>query len=168
MKLTVTGSKELTAAIRAAAVDIETEVGKAVMATAFELRANVKKKLRAPGKGTIYYRIFDPETGYTTIYAGDSEGYVTSFKGKTALKETHRASADGDAPASDTGRLANSIYFDKNGRLSASVGSVLAYARHLEYGTISMAARPYFRPAIEEIQPKLVARLEDAIKGVFK
>mgnify|MGYP002281215639 FL=1 len=71
----------------------------------------------------------------------------------------------------DTGRLVNSIEFDQavvGGSLSATVGSALAYALYLEYGTSRMAARPFFRPAVERMRPKFQADLEAAINGATR
>jgi HK97 gp10 family phage protein len=60
----------------------------------------------------------------------------------------HQASAPGEAPASDTGRLAGSItteYFPDQlrGRVTARTG----YAAYLEFGTQRMEPRPFMRPA---------------------
>jgi len=162
------GTKELESQLKRTSGDIRRAVTKAVVGTALELQGNIKKSIRKPGKGTTYYRIYDSATGYTNIFAGDSEGYVRSVKGKMNLSEVHRASADGDPPATDTGRLLNSITFDRLGDLTATVGSKLAYATYLEYGTISMNARPFFRPAVEEISAKYQERLEAAIAGELK
>lgn len=158
------GADKFRAALSAMSDDVKAEVGKEVMDTAFEMREDIQESIRKPGRGTMYYRIYDPESGYTKIYAGDSEGFVVALKGKQNLDPIHRASADGDAPASDTGNLLNSIIFDKQGPLTATVGSHLAYAVDLEYGTIKMAARPFFRPAVERIRGEFEARLEAAVK----
>jgi len=158
------GSKQLRAALRNMSDEVREEVGKAVETTAIKLRKDVVRSLEQVGTGTMYYRIFDANTGYTTIYAGDSEGYVASVKGKLNLSTTHRASAAGMPPAKDTGRLLNSIEFDKIGDLTATVGTKVEYAEHLEYGTISMHARPFFRPAVERIRPTYEDLIEQAIK----
>lgn len=61
----------------------------------------------------------------------------------------HQASAPGEAPASDTGRLAGSIRteYDRS-RLAGKVVASTEYAPHLEYGTARMEPRPYMRPAL--------------------
>lgn len=79
----------------------------------------------------------------------------------------HQASAPGEPPASDTGRLVASIRTDYD--TSELVGRVTAsteYAAALEYGTARMAPRPFMRPAlankrqeIEEIVAAEVARV---------
>lgn len=84
----------------------------------------------------------------------------------------HRASAPGQAPASDTGRLVNSIasYLER-GALYAVVtaGRGLAkYARALEYGTVKMAARPFFIPAVEKSRAWIGKRLSSAIERAIR
>jgi len=162
------GGEELQRALRRASDEVKEAASKAVMGTAFDLEADVKDSLRQPGRGTTYYRIYDASTGWTNIFAGDSEGYVRSVKGRLNLSATHTASAEGDPPAKDTGRLIGSIYRGTMGNLTAIVGTKLEYAEHLEYGTISMAARPFFRPAVEKIKPKYIKRLERALGDALK
>lgn len=80
----------------------------------------------------------------------------------------HRASAPGEAPASDTGRLANSINSEViRGTLEAVVragGGIVKYARMLEFGTASMAARPFFQPSAEKNRHWVVERLNKAVR----
>lgn len=83
----------------------------------------------------------------------------------------HRASAPGEAPASDTGRLVNSIRTDFD--LGALVGKVIAstaYAAYLEYGTAKMEARPYMRPALarkrKDVEATIAAAVRSALGGV--
>lgn len=69
----------------------------------------------------------------------------------------HTASAPGDAPNTDTGRLVSSIQVDVR-PFGIFVGSTLQYAGHLEFGTSSMDARPWLNPALEA-QRRSVERL---------
>jgi HK97 gp10 family phage protein len=132
------GSEELQAALRRASGEIKQAVSRAVVGTALELQGNIKKSIaQGPASGRTYEK-YNP-------------------------RRTHTASAPGQPPMTDTGRLVNSIEFDKIGDLTATVGSKLVYAPYLEYGTSRMAARPFFRPAIEEIRPKYMARLEKTL-----
>lgn len=77
-------------------------------------------------------------------------------RGRTAI---HIASAPGQAPAVDTGTLTNSINFQMQGELQATVTVNAEYAAYLEYGTRHMAARPYARPAIDKVR--------DQFKGIL-
>lgn len=76
----------------------------------------------------------------------------------------HQASAPGEAPANDTGRLVNSIRTDYD--LPQLVGRVVAsteYAAYLEYGTENMEPRPYMRPALANRRAAVVRDVEDSI-----
>jgi HK97 gp10 family phage protein len=80
---------------------------------------------------------------------------------------THRASAPGEAPASDTGRLVNSIssYALGDGEAVSVAGrGTVAYAAMLEFGTPKMAARPFLFPALEKSKAWIAARLQDAVR----
>lgn len=64
---------------------------------------------------------------------------------------THQASAPGQSPATDTGRLVQSgrTEFDQP-RLTGRVIFSTAYAEGLELGTQTIAPRPFLRPALNE------------------
>lgn len=72
----------------------------------------------------------------------------------------HRASAPGQSPASDTGTLVNSIYVEPDGPARVVVGSRLAYAAYLEFGTQNIAPRPAWVPAVEKLRPEFMAQIE--------
>lgn len=137
------GSDQLRAALREMSGEVRDEVSKAVIGTAMELRGDVVKSIQRGAKTGRVYRKYSPS-------------------------RIHQASAPGQAPASDTGRLANSITFERVNDLTASVGSVLAYATYLEYGTSRIAPRPVFRPAVDRIRDKFNRRLEAAISGAIR
>lgn len=66
---------------------------------------------------------------------------------------THQASAPGQPPATDLGRLGASITHElgaDNEGLVARVGTNVEYALFLEVGTRHMAPRPFLRPALVE------------------
>ena len=136
------GSAELQAQLKGLRGDIRKAVSRAVVGTALELQRNVVKSISKKGTGITYQ--------------------------KKNPNRTHIASAEDQPPATDTGRLKNSIEFDKLDDLTATVGSKLTYATYLEYGTSRMAARPFFRPAVEKITPKYQGRLEKAINGATR
>lgn len=83
---------------------------------------------------------------------------------------SHQASAPGDAPASDTGNLRQSITAEiRDGGLSARVGPALGddpnYAVFLEYGTRKMAARPFLRPTAARVKEQLGETMRKAFKA---
>lgn len=64
---------------------------------------------------------------------------------------THQASAPGEAPATDTGKLAGSIdIFPNFAALHVTVNAAATYAAALEYGTRHIQPRPYMRVSLTE------------------
>jgi phage gpG-like protein len=80
-------------------------------------------------------------------------GIMSGGGGKTYEKynprRTHTASAPGQYPASDTGRLASSVRTDVVGPTAYVVGTNVEYGPMLEFGTSRMAARPWLLPSFE-------------------
>ena len=72
---------------------------------------------------------------------------------KYVPRRTHQASAPGQAPASDTGRLASSIEWRTDG-MDGIVFTRVEYGKHLEFGTKNMDARPWLLPSVEEAAPR--------------
>ena len=75
-------------------------------------------------------------------------------------KRRHKTSAAGEAPASDTGFLANNITTEVVVVGKSVTGIVRAsapYAKHLEFGTSQMAARPFLHPAMQRMRDRIVA-----------
>lgn len=82
------------------------------------------------------------------ILSGTKSGLIYRRRGVD-----HQASAPGEAPASDTGRLAQSARTELNPQeISGRVIFSTAYAAALEFGREdgSIAARSYARPALAE------------------
>lgn len=81
-------------------------------------------------------------------------------------RRTHKASAAGQPPATDTGFLASNIFLDidSNG-LGADIESRADYSLFLEFGTSNMAARPFMQPALEENRPKISRLAKQMIKA---
>lgn len=80
----------------------------------------------------------------------------------------HQASAPGEPPASDYGRLVNSIRTDYD--LQASIGTVTAstkYAAGLEFGTARMAARPFMRTALSNRHKEIIAGIQGAVRAAL-
>ena len=86
---------------------------------------------------------------------------------------THIASAAGQAPANDTGRLVNSFNVSQSADQMVvaikSGGATVDYAVSLEYGTEKMAPRPFMKPALEKSRAFIQKRMVTGIKrGVEK
>lgn len=82
----------------------------------------------------------------------------------------HRASAPGEAPASDTGRLVNSINTTISGLEALVVAGrgAVKYARMLEFGTSKIAPRPFMFPALEKSKAWITNRLNQAMQRALK
>lgn len=100
----------------------------------------------------------------TAIQRGPKSGRVYE---KYKPRRTHQASAPGQPPATDTGRLVGSIYMDID-PMTATVGSRLVYAQYLEYGTRKMAPRPIWVPTAntegDRLRERIVENLRRAIQ----
>ena len=141
--LQLEGSDDLLRALRKLGADAQAETRKAVEATAIEVRGDIVKRYqRGPASGVVYER--------------------------TNPRRTHQASAAGEAPATDTGRLASGTQYRMTGPLTAEVDNAVVYGPFLEFGTQSIAPRPAWRPAIQEAQPKFRLRLETALARVMR
>jgi phage gpG-like protein len=119
--MSIEGVPESRALIREFGATAERKLQSLVQRTAIRVQADAVRSIqRGPKSGRVYKR------------------------GNVA----HRASAPGQAPATDTGALASSVA-RVDGKLTAAVGTGLEYGKHLEFGTTRMEARPWLIPALE-------------------
>jgi len=85
-------------------------------------------------------------------------------------RRTHRASAPGEAPASDTGNLVRNIRVEQKTKDIVNVESRANYSKFLEFGTSKMLARPFLFPAFEKSKSKILQatfkRVQKAIDGL--
>ena len=98
---------------------------------------------------------------------------IRSIKNSPAngrVYRNHTASAEGNPPRTDTGRLASSIAVvtDEQAKsLEAEIGAYVNYAAHLEYGTRNMGARPFMFPALEQNMKGYVSKMKQALQKAF-
>lgn len=146
MTAQLTGTVELRAALRKFGVNADREIAQIVNGTAQNIRTHAIKSVQRGTKSGLVYE-------------------------KTSPKRTHKSSAPGEAPATDTGRLANSINAEIDGK-KAEIVADTEYAAWLEFGTQSIEPRPFMLPAMEKERPKWEARLnrivDAAAKGIIK
>ena len=94
-------------------------------------------------------------TAVESINQGAKSGVVYE---KYNPRRSHRASAAGEPPATDTGFLVQNIRLVLDAdNLGATVESGAKYSEALEFGTSTMAARPFLQPALEANRPKIRA-----------
>lgn len=137
----IEGTEELNRALRKLNAEARIEVKKAIDATGLSLRGKIVKNYqRGPKTGEIYE--------------------------KSNPTRTHRASAPGEAPATDTGRLASSVVMqsDPQQPLTVEVLTDVEYGPWLEFGTRRIKPRPNWVPTAQAEQPDYVRRVVNAIR----
>lgn len=137
IRVQVMGMDAVRAAMNEFGQSVIDGIQQAIEATALEAMTDVRKAIQGP-----------PKTG--ALYKRGSK--------------VHRASAPGEAPATDTGALASSIYYERPDPLTAAIGSRLEYAFFLEFGTRHIRPRKSWLPAAERAAPRLQKRVERVIR----
>lgn len=137
----VEGLDRIQTATRQVQESVEAELRKALFASAKHVEGEAKRAIAAGGKsGRVYKR----------------------------RGVSHRASAPGEAPATDTGRLVNSVIaYPAAAELESTVVAgrgTVQYAAMLEFGTRNMAARPFLFPALERSKAWITERLAKAVR----
>lgn len=136
------GAKELKAALRSLDLNAQKELAAVINITAQGIRTTAIRSVQSGAKTGVVYD-------------------------KTNPRRSHRASAPGEAPATDTGRLVGSIKADVK-RDIAEVSANTVYAAALEFGTSNMEARPFLIPAMENERPAFDRRLRQVIDKATK
>lgn len=122
--------------------DLERALRGAVMETALAVEATAKVEIQTGAKsGRVYKR----------------------------GSKSHIASAPGQAPATDTGNLVNSIATAEGTTgISAVVAVNAEYAEVLEFGGIHMKARPFLAPAVRSERQSFKKRCEKALEKALQ
>ena len=122
---------------------LKRQVIKEIDTTLLMIQSNAKKRLNRGTKTGKIYQKYSP-------------------------RRTHKASAGGESPASDTGQLARLIVTETApDGLSGEVISRSEYSEHLEYGTKDIEARPFMYPAFIEERDIFYKRLVKIIKAAY-
>lgn len=80
----------------------------------------------------------------------------------------HQASAPGEPPATDTGRLVNSIVGDAKvigKQVQGYLEARTDYAGYLEFGTRKLAARPFMTPSVMRNRDRAIALMREAVQN---
>ena len=96
-----------------------------------------------------------------SIQTGSKSGIVYE---KYNPRRSHRASAPGEAPASDTGNLVSKIIVKQKTKNIVNVESNANYSAYLEYGTSKMQPRPYMLPAFEKSKKPIINAVFNRVK----
>ena len=138
---------------------------KATVVGAVEIKANLNK-ISTAAKQLISHAVFKgvadvEKEAKMSIQRGGKSGIVYQ---RYSPKRTHRSSAPGEPPASDTGYLVNNIKRKMDmDKLGGEVRSRANYSKYLEYGTSKMMPRPYMFPALEKHRGKIKTRINRAV-----
>lgn len=100
-------------------------------------------------------------TAKLLILTGPKTGRIV--RGKRG--KPHRRSAPGEAPASDTGTLVNSIKAKRYANLEWWVTVGAEYGYGLEFGRARVLPRPFMRPAARAVRPVFLAACREAMRG---
>ena len=139
---------------------------KATVVGSIELQKNLKK-ISDKGKQLIAHAVFKSvadveKEAKQSIQRGAKAGVVYR---RYNPRRTHKASAPGQPPASDTGFLVNNIKrkIDAD-KMGGEIASRAFYSKFLEFGTSKMLPRPFMFPALEKNRQKILKRINQAIK----
>lgn len=95
----------------------------------------------------IEERLNDGRNTFIRHMSGSHSGR-TYRRGKSG---SHTASAPGDWPATDSGRLASSTDYQMTGPREGTLGSDIEYAVYLTLGTYKMGPRQMYQEALQEV-----------------
>lgn len=138
LKSKVVGGDRLRARVQRIGAAATKEVGKAVAVSAVLVQGECRRRIqRGARSGRIYRR-----------------GNIT-----------HQASAPGEYPKTDTGRLVASIFAEvDDDSLGAVVGTDVIYGKYLESGTRRMSARPWLQPTFDDLKPRITKLVNAAMR----
>lgn len=97
-------------------------------------------------------------------------GRTYTRKSAGGQARVHTASAPGSPPAIDTGALRASIHTERVNNSTFLVSDGVKYGAALEFGypRRNLAARPFMRPAIEDMQRNIVPLVRSITDEVLK
>ena len=136
MTMKIEGLEDLNKTLAQVSSKFESEATALVNRTAQNIRNTAVRSIQKQSPGGVEYEKYNP-------------------------RRSHVASAPGQPPNTDTGRLAGSIRAVESGKPTAHVDALADYARALEFGTRNMAARPFMTPAVEAERDKFRKGVND-------
>ena len=149
-----------------------------VWQTALEILRGSQRRMEGPKHGRLYRRgavTRAYKVGGKRAQAYQAAGARSRVVGGklrvTTGYQFHRASAPGEAPAIDLGKLRASGEADMVGESAAMVSYSAVYAARQEMGGsdsrgVNIEARPYLKPEAEDAQPRFETRMKDMLAGL--
>jgi HK97 gp10 family phage protein len=80
----------------------------------------------------------------------------------------HEPSAPGEAPNRDSGTLQDHLETTQPEELMARVTSSADHAEAMEFGTSTVEARPYLRPARDKVRPRALKILNKRVRDATR
>lgn len=111
-------------------------------------------------------------TGITVRVVSNRLPQMPALIHAAVVAEVSKATLDVEAKSKalapvKTGALRRSIHsVFTNGGLTGIVGPSVLYGKFVEFGTRRMGARPYMRPAAEQVLPRFVDAVKRALAGL--
>lgn len=111
-------------------------------------------------------------TGVTVKVVSNRLPAMPALIHSAVVDEVKKATFQVEAKAKEkvpvkTGTLRRSIHsVFENGGLRGIVGPSVLYGKFVEFGTRRMGARPYMRPAAEQVLPGFAAAVKRALAGL--
>ncbi len=156
----VKGTKDVEANLQASAVKIEKATRRAALRAGIELHRRIVYSIdHEISQGTVYTHEFltDKKTGRIFPYK--------------ERNKPHTASAPGDPPNTDKGRLVGALHIGQvktvGGKVVIKVLSADNKSAWLEYGTKKMAARPFMRPALLQMKKTATKIYAEEVRRVL-
>jgi HK97 gp10 family phage protein len=133
MTIKVEGAAELIQAIQKKIEEVRKSAQREILKSAYRVHAAAVKRIASGPAGGRVYELYSP-------------------------RRTHKASAAGEAPMTDTGALVSNSEV-RAGDLEAWVVFKKEHALYLEFGTSRIQPRPFLVPSVEEETPALLESL---------
>ena len=139
VQIKVSNLKKALSQLKTLSKDLEPDFQEVVKGGAQLIRGEAIKSIQTGAKSGIVYEKYNP-------------------------RRTHRASAPGQPPASDTGNLVSKITIRQDGKDKTNVESNADYSAFLEYGTSKMEPRPFMLPAFEKSKKPIINAVFNRVK----
>ena len=144
--MSVKGDRELIRALQKLGPRATAAINQGVYLTAQQVRGDAIRSIQSQSQG---------ET--VTRYSQGGNSYE------------HTASAPGDAPNTDTGKLVQSIAIEPTQPAeTVSVGTGVEYGEFLEVGTTKMEPRPWLTPAMDGNRASLRNNIANAVRRLSR
>ncbi len=137
--------------------DVKKKLKQEIVLTANRIRTDAVKEIQQGSKsGRAYVKVISKKTGRPYRVYLDNTANAPS--GKVSI-----ASAEGEAPATDTAKLVNSIKLIPREGLNAEVLADAKYSSILEEDR----NRPFMQPAVDKEVPKMVSNIDKILEGAL-